>query len=75
MASVVGYREEPNFFRKCLQSYLGSPGSELILVGIDGDHDGDFELVRIAEKVAIAPQWIEWNSGLTSECRYSQLRW
>jgi hyaluronan synthase len=53
MASVVGYREEPNLFRKCLQSYRGSPGLELMLVGIDGDHDGDMEMVRIVEEVSL----------------------
>jgi hyaluronan synthase len=54
MASVVGYREEPNLFRKCLQSYRGSPGLELMIVGIDGDHDGDMEMVRIVEEVVSA---------------------
>jgi hyaluronan synthase len=51
LASVVGYREEPNLYRKCLQSYRGSPGLEIMVVGIDGDHDGDMEMVRIAEEV------------------------
>lgn len=51
LASVVGYREEPNLFRKCLQSYRGSPGLEIMVVGIDGDHDGDMEMVAIAEQV------------------------
>jgi hyaluronan synthase len=51
LASVVGYREEPNLFRKCLQSYHGSPGLELMLVGIDGDHSDDMEMVRIVEEV------------------------
>ncbi|KAH6681522.1 glycosyltransferase family 2 protein [Halenospora varia] len=51
IASVVGYREEPNLFRKCLQSYAGSPGLEMMLVGIDGDHAEDMEMVRIVEQV------------------------
>ena len=51
LASVVGYREEPNLFRKCLQSYHRSPGLELMLVGIDGDQGGDMEMVRIVEEV------------------------
>lgn len=51
IASVVGYREEPNLFRKCLQSYRGSPGLELMLVGIDGDGEGDMEMVHITEEV------------------------
>lgn len=54
MASVVGYREEPNLFRKCLQSYRGSPGLELMLVGIDGDAEGDMEMVHIAEEVIVS---------------------
>jgi hyaluronan synthase len=52
MASVVGYREEPNLFRKCLQSYRGSPGLELMLVGVDGDHADDMEMVRITQEVS-----------------------
>lgn len=52
MASVVGYREEPNLFKKCLQSYRGSPGLEIMLVGIDGDHTADMEMVRIAGEVS-----------------------
>jgi hyaluronan synthase len=51
IASVVGYREEPNLYRKCLQSYRGSPGLELMLVGIDGDGEGDMEMVHIAGEV------------------------
>jgi hyaluronan synthase len=53
IASVVGYREEPNLFRKCLQSYLGSQGLGIMVVGIDGDHDGDMEMVRITEEVPL----------------------
>jgi hyaluronan synthase len=51
MASVVGYREEPVLFKKCLDSYHNSPGLEIMLVGIDGDHEDDMEMVRIAEEV------------------------
>jgi hyaluronan synthase len=52
MASVVGYREEPGLFKKCLQSYRGSPGLEIMLVGIDGDQVEDMEMVRIAGEVS-----------------------
>jgi hyaluronan synthase len=62
IASVVGYREEPNLFRKCLQSYPGSPGLEIMLVGIDGDGDGDMEMVRIAEEVAYHLPFANCNS-------------
>lgn len=52
IASVVGYREEPGLFKKCLESYKGSPGLELMLVGVDGDGEEDMEMVRIAEEVS-----------------------
>jgi hyaluronan synthase len=51
MASVVGYREEPGLFKKCLQSYRNSPGLEIMLVGIDGDQADDMEMVCIAGEV------------------------
>jgi hyaluronan synthase len=51
MASIVGYREEPGLFTKCLQSYRSSPGLEIMLVGIDGDQAEDMEMVRIAGEV------------------------
>jgi hyaluronan synthase len=53
MASVVGYREEPGLFKKCLQSYRNSAGLEIMLVGIDGDQAEDMEMVRIAGEVCI----------------------
>jgi hyaluronan synthase len=52
MASVVGYREEANLWRRALQSYLDSPGLEIMLIGIDGDHDGDMEMVSVAQQVS-----------------------
>lgn len=52
IASVVGYREEPVLFKKCLESYLGSPGLEIMLVGVDGDSGEDMEMVRVAESVS-----------------------
>ncbi|CAD6441976.1 7d519cfd-6318-4743-8fe4-fdcebdff523b [Sclerotinia trifoliorum] len=51
IASVVGYREEANMWRRCLQSYHKSPGLEIMLIGIDGDHDGDMEMVSVAQQV------------------------
>lgn len=74
MASVVGYREEPNLFRKCLQSYRGSPGLELMLVGVDGDHDDDMEMVRIAQEVSGIVS-ILLNLAPTSDIRSSPIRW
>lgn len=53
IASVVGYREEANLWRRCLQSYHNSPGLDIMLIGIDGDHDGDMEMVSVAQQVCI----------------------
>lgn len=55
ISSVVGYREEANLWRKCLQSYYNSPGLEIMLIGIDGDHDGDMEMISVAQQVCISP--------------------
>ena len=51
MASVVGYREEPGLFSKCLESYRNCPGLEIMLIGIDGDGPQDMEMANIARKV------------------------
>ena len=51
MASVVGYREEPALFTRCLESYLNCPGLEIMLVGIDGNDAQDMEMANIARKV------------------------
>jgi hyaluronan synthase len=73
MASVVGYREEPGLFKKCLQSYRNSPGLEIMLVGIDGDQAEDMEMVRIAGEVCISP--LLHAKLYTDNVRYSRRQW
>jgi hyaluronan synthase len=73
MASVVGYREEPGLFKKCLQSYRNSPGLEVMLVGIDGDQAEDMEMVRIAGEVCISP--LLHAKLYTDNVRYSPRQW
>ena len=51
MASVVGYREEPGLFTKCLESYRNCSGLEIMLIGIDGNGAQDMEMANIARKV------------------------
>ena len=53
LASVVGYREEPNLFTKCLESYRNCPGLEAMLVGIDGNEPQDMEMANIVRKVGL----------------------
>lgn len=55
IASVVGYREEASLWMRCLQSYHNTPGLEIMLIGIDGDHDGDMEMVSVAQQVRVFP--------------------
>ena len=51
LASVVGYREEPTLFRKCLESYRNTAGLEVLLLGIDGNGRDDMEMVRVVQEV------------------------
>lgn len=51
LASVVGYREDPTVFTKCMESYNGCIGLETLLVGIDGDEAQDVEMANIVRKV------------------------
>lgn len=48
LASVVGYREDPTVFAKCLESFKGCLGLHTLLVGIDGDQAQDIEVADIA---------------------------
>lgn len=50
MASVVGYREEPGLFQRCLESYRPA-GVDTFLIGIDGNGPEDMEMVRVVERV------------------------
>lgn len=48
IASVVGYREDPIVFAKCLESFIGCPGLRTLFVGIDGDETQDIEMGKVA---------------------------
>jgi hyaluronan synthase len=51
--AVVGYREEPALFTKCLESIqeLNYPDPFKIVVVIDGDEDADKEMAMLFQKV------------------------
>ncbi|GME44857.1 hypothetical protein EAF04_006864 [Neofusicoccum parvum] len=51
MGSVVGYREDPALFRRCLESYKPSTGLGLLLVGIDGNDREDLDMAAVVEQV------------------------
>ena len=50
---VVGYREDPDYYRKCLESVLNMdyPNVKVICVVIDGNEEGDMYMVDIAKEV------------------------
>jgi hyaluronan synthase len=53
IGSVVGYREDSDLFRKCLESYRHCAGLEIMLVGIDGNEAPDMEMANIARSVCV----------------------
>ncbi|KAF4122287.1 hypothetical protein GMORB2_7279 [Geosmithia morbida] len=51
LASVVGWREDPDLFTRALESYKASKGCVFLLVGIDGDEAQDMEMVDVFNAV------------------------
>jgi len=51
MATVVGYREDPELFARALESYKTSSTCRFVLVGVDGDGTPDMEMVRVFQEV------------------------
>lgn len=55
VGAVIGYREDPNLFRKCLESYRddASRTVRVLVIGIDGNDDEDMKMARTAEHVSL----------------------
>lgn len=53
MASVVGWREDPELWQRCLESYKTARGCKFLLAGIDGHDADDQEMVEIFKKVCM----------------------
>lgn len=53
VATVIGYREDPRLFRKCLESYRNDSTQTIraLVVGIDGNEPEDMQMVELAESV------------------------
>lgn len=51
VAAVVGWREDPDLWTQCLESYKTARGCKFLLVGIDGLEEDDQEMVDIFEQV------------------------
>lgn len=52
MATIVGYREDPELFARALESYKNIPECRLVLVGVDGDDVPDMEMIRVFQQVS-----------------------
>lgn len=51
MAAVVGWREDPELWQRCLESYRTARGCKFLLAGVDGDDADDQEMVEVFKKV------------------------
>ncbi|KAH6613120.1 hypothetical protein C7974DRAFT_368899, partial [Boeremia exigua] len=51
IAAIVGYREDPDIFKKALESYLDAEGCQFVLTCIDGNEPKDDDMVDIFRKV------------------------
>ncbi|KAL5941065.1 hypothetical protein ACKVV1_005793 [Pyricularia oryzae] len=47
VAMIVGWREDPTLWRRCLESYRNADGWAFMVVGIDGDDAEDEEMIDI----------------------------
>ncbi len=47
VATVVGYREDPSLYRRCLESYKGLDEIEMLVAGIDGNLHEDQQMMDI----------------------------
>ncbi|KAK7987414.1 hypothetical protein PG989_007729 [Apiospora arundinis] len=47
IATIVGWREDPGLWRRCLESYKTASGWAFLIVGIDGDEPDDQEMIGV----------------------------
>lgn len=59
MAAVVGWREDPDLFRRALNSYSMTRGCVFLLVGIDGDGPEDEDMVNVFNEVGQDPRGLQ----------------
>lgn len=54
LAAIVGWREDPGLWARCLESYKTTRGCKFLLAGIDGNDLDDREMVEVFKKVGDA---------------------
>ncbi|KAK7923453.1 glycosyltransferase family 2 protein [Apiospora marii] len=50
VAMIVGWREDPELWRRCLESYKTASGWAFLIVGIDGDEPDDQEMINVFQE-------------------------
>ncbi|KAK8108885.1 hypothetical protein PG984_014686 [Apiospora sp. TS-2023a] len=50
VAMIVGWREDPELWRRCLESYKTATGWAFLIVGIDGDEPDDQEMINVFQE-------------------------
>lgn len=56
IAAIVGWREDPALWARCLDSYKAAVGCRFLLAGIDGHDSDDKEMIDIFKKVRQFPR-------------------
>lgn len=51
LAAIVGWREDPDLWARCLESYKTTRGCTFLLAGIDGNDADDREMVDVFKNV------------------------
>ncbi|KAJ0108708.1 hypothetical protein J7T55_011198 [Diaporthe amygdali] len=51
ITAIVGWREDPSLWARCLESYKTASGCKFLLAGIDGHDSDDMEMIDIFKKV------------------------
>lgn len=62
VATVVGWREDPVWYTKCLNSLKHNRNCELVVAGIDGNEPEDEKMVDIFQKVRFTAQKDDFHS-------------
>ena len=57
------WREDPDLWRRCLESYKTASGWAFMVVGVDGDEADDQEMIDGFLQV-----WRSWPSGKRYRC-------
>lgn len=56
ITAIVGWREDPSLWARCLESYKTASGCKFLLAGIDGHDSDDMEMIDIFKKVRQLPR-------------------